>query len=189
MLGVIRYAAVLPTGEIVQTGTAPSFAAMAMIAIPDATVEVAPEWVDDEKHYWDAATKAFVAFPPRPGPWAVWDGQRWFDPRTAADHVADLDARRAAASITKSAFLQACIAVGLLNPAEAADAARGYIPAPFGPAIAGLPAEQRDMIEVIWPAVTRVDRMDPLILAVAASAGLSGELLDEIFGVAPHSPD
>lgn len=188
MLGVIRYAAVLPTGEIVQTGTAPSFAAMAMIAIPGATVEVAPEWVDDNKHYWDAATKAFVAFPPKPGPWAAWDGQCWFDPRTAAD----LDARRAAASITKSAFLQACLAVGLLNPAEAADAARGYNPGPLRSGHrrpAGLPAEQRDMIEVIWPAVTRVDRMDPLILAVAASAGLGDALLDEIFGLAPQSPD
>lgn len=127
-------------------------------------------------------------YPPRPGEWAVWTGSEWTDPRTADDHEAERQARRHSSFLTKSEFLQACMSVGLLTPAEAAAAARGDVPESYGPALATMSAEQRDRVAVIWPAVTRIERMDPLILAVAAGAGISDETLDAMFGLAPYSP-
>lgn len=163
--------------------TSPEPAVVALNVQPGEAVHLGD--VDLHRHY----IRGGVAheYPPRPGPWAVWDGGPWVDPRSPSDLAAELEARRNAASITRSAFLQACISVGLLNPAEAAEAARGDIPAPFEMAIADLPAEQRDMIPVIWPAVTWVDRVDPLTLGVVAHRDIGAELLDQIFGVADPS--
>lgn len=87
--------------------------------------------------------------------------------------------------LTKAEFLQACMATGLLDPQEAAVAAKGDIPAPFLPAVASMTPEQQDMLPVIWPAVTRINRMDPLILAVAKGARISEETLDALFGLTP----
>lgn len=179
----ILYAAVLPTGEIVQTGQAPTFADLLDMEIQGATIVPSADWVDDARHYWNG--DAFVEFPPRPGPWAVWDGSEWFDPRTPEDHEAELRAWREAATLTKSEFLQACIAHRILTPKEASIASRGDIPEPFQRAVLSLSPEQQDMLPVIWPAVTRVTRMDPLLVALAESASLSNETLDALFGLAP----
>lgn len=41
---------------------------------------------DPDLHYWTG--NGFAEYPPRPGPWALWNGSEWTDPRTAADHAA-----------------------------------------------------------------------------------------------------
>ena len=142
-----------------------------------------PELPDPAAVYWDGA--AWQPYPQRPGEWAVWTGTEWADPRTEADREGERQAHRAATYLTKSEFLQACMATGLLTPSEAAVAAKGDIPAPFLPAVASMTPEQKDMLPVIWPAVTRINRMDPLILAVAKGASISEETLDALFGLAP----
>ncbi|MDO5704029.1 MAG: hypothetical protein Q4G49_03020 [Paracoccus sp. (in: a-proteobacteria)] len=138
-----------------------------------------------------------VAFPPKPGGAFVWDwdNEGWIDPRTPGDIAADaetaLQTARAAASITKNALLNACMAIGLLNPAEAAQAARGEIPDKLAPVVAGLSAEERDMIAVNWPGAGVIDRLDPYLTAVSARLGVSDAELDMIFGVIPpveHQP-
>lgn len=45
-----------------------------------------PEGVDDAADFWNGT--AFQRLPPRPGPWAAWDGSEWIDPRTAEDLAA-----------------------------------------------------------------------------------------------------
>lgn len=159
----------------------------ALLNIPDGylAVEVAED-VTPATHYVGAEDQP-MAFPPRPSDHAVWDGQEWIDPRTADDHEAEQLARRVAASLTKSEFLQACMATGILTPQEANIAARGDIPEPFLSAVASMTPEQRDMVSVIWPSATRINRMDPLILAVAAGAGIGDATLDALFGLAPYS--
>lgn len=126
-----------------------------------------------------------VSLPPKPADYMVFDPDEWewIDPRTDDDFAREFEARRAAASIPKTAFIQSCMAAGILTPAEAATAARGGIPPSFEAAIANMGAEARDMVLIIWPSVTRIERMDPLILAVAAGAGISDETLDAIFGI------
>ena len=165
----------------------------ALLNIPDGflAAEVGDE-VEPGTHYIDTgADDAPVEYPPRPGEWAVWDAtdRQWIDPRTETDHKAEWKARRAATFLPKAEFLQACMATGILDPQEAAVAAKGDIPASFLPAVATLTAEQQDTLPVIWPSVTRVNRMDPLILAVAKGARISEETLDALFGLAPYSPD
>lgn len=157
----------------------------ALLNIPDGmlAVEVGGD-VTPATHYINADGEP-VAYPPRPGEWAVWSGAEWTDPRTETDHKSEWKARRAATYLTKAEFLQACMATGLLTPSEAAVAAKGDIPAPFLPAVASMTPEEQDMLPVIWPAVTRINRMDPLILAVAKGARISEETLDALFGLTP----
>ena len=157
----------------------------ALLNIPEGllAVEVGAE-IDPATHYIDANDEP-QPYPQRPGEWAVWTGTEWADPRTETDREGERQARRLATYLTKSEFLQACMATGLLMPSEAAVAAKGDIPAPFLPAVASMTPEQQDMLPVIWPAVTRINRMDPLILAIAKGASISEETLDALFGLAP----
>ena len=157
----------------------------ALLNIPDGllAVEVGPA-VEPATHYIDANDEP-QPYPPRPGEWSVWTGTEWADPRTETDHKSERKARRAATYLTKAEFLQACMATGLLTPSEAAIAAKGDIPAPFLPAVASMTPELQDMLPVVWPAVTRINRMDPLILAVAKGARISEETLDALFGLTP----
>lgn len=126
-----------------------------------------------------------VPLPPKPAPFMTYDADagEWADQRTDAERASVAQGRRSATYVTKNAFLQSCMEVGLLTPREAAIAARGYIPEPFRAAIASLPPEQRDMVPVVWPATTQVGRCDPLILAIAAARGLTDDTLDALFGL------
>lgn len=123
--------------------------------------------------------------PPKPGPWAQWGGAEWIDPRTPADLEAELQARRSVAWLTKSDFLLACMGVGLLTPAEAAQAAQGIVPEPFQTAVDALDPMMQAYLAVIWPTATRIERMDPFIQTIAAVRGLSDELVDQLFGIEP----
>lgn len=160
----------------------------ALLNIPEGALAVeVGENVTPATHYINADGDP-IAYPSRPGEWAVWTGTEWTDPRTETDHKSEWKARRAATYLTKAEFLQACMATGLLTPSEAAVAAKGDIPAPFVSAVASMTPEQQDMLPVVWPAVTRINRMDPLILAVAKGARISEETLDALFGLAPYTP-
>ena len=188
---MIGFAHVDPaTGELVQVGVVPDFKTYLLQGL-EPGVDLVPRPLDQGieagTHYWNG--DGFVPLPPRPSEHAVWDGQAWTDTRTPEDLDAEMQARRLAASLTKSEFLQASMAAGILTPQEANTAARGDIPAPFLAAVASMTPEQQDMVSVIWPSATRINRMDPLILGVAAGAGLSDETLDALFGLAPYSPD
>lgn len=123
--------------------------------------------------------------PPKPGPWAQWGGAEWIDPRTPADLEAELQARRSVAWLTKSDFLLACMGVGLLTPAEAAQAAQGIVPEPFQAAVDALDPMMQAYMAVIWPTATRIERMDAFIQTIAAVRGLSDELVDQLFGIEP----
>ena len=172
-------------GMVLRAGTAPP-GMVAMQAMADGETAVQ---VDDTSAIGDCTHRLvqgeLVKLPARPSPAMRYDVEAgaWFDPRTPDDLTAELDARRAAAALTKNEFLQACMSVGLLTPKEAAVAARGNIPESFASAVAGMGAEMQDRVSVAWPASTRVERMDPLILAVAAARSIAPETLDEIFDV------
>ena len=113
---------------------------------------------------------------------------QWVDPRTPSQVEIDLISRRAAASLTKPQFIIASMSVGLLTPAEAAEAANGLIPSSFQPAFEGLTPQQQDYARVLWPAATVIERMDPLVLAVAQYLSISDQTLDAIFGLVEYEP-
>ena len=129
-----------------------------------------------------------VPLPEKPGPWAVWDGDEWVDPRTTADLEAELQVKRDSAGLTKSNFLLACMGTGILTPAESATAARGIVPDSFQSTVDALDPMTRDYLAVIWPAVTHIGRMDPFLLAIATIQGISDETLDALFGIIEIEP-
>ena len=128
-----------------------------------------------------------VAMPPRPGSWAVFDhgAGEWTDPRTPEDLAAALAEARAVASLSKLAFLMGCMEYGLLSPPEVIAAARGEIPESFAGVVAALSPMERDYASVYWAAARQIDRTHPLILMVAAGAGISESTLDALFGLSP----
>lgn len=164
------------TGEIVQSG----------YGLPPERPGM--DWIagqfSDLTHYIDAA-KAPQELPPRPSRWHTFDRDSvtWQDRRSNADMAAKLTKARASTSRSKPEFLAAAMATGFLDPAEAAAAANGAIPAPFMPAVEQMPAYDRAMLEVIWPSCTRIERMEPFILAIAQASGVTDETLDALFGV------
>ncbi len=85
------------TGEILrrQVCSPPSFEAMQA-----AGEELRPvlDGISDDTHFWDYLAREWRAYPHRPGPWAEFDfmARQWIDPRTPADHQAELFAAREA---------------------------------------------------------------------------------------------
>lgn len=92
------YAAVLPTGQILQTGELADATDLPLLAadLGRPVIEAAPG-ITEDSHYWFDG--AFVAFPAAPGDWAVWDwaALSWTDPRDAAWTAARLAEARAIA--------------------------------------------------------------------------------------------
>lgn len=159
--------------DAVEPGDADYLAAVAM-----ATAFAAGE---AQPHY------EFADAPPRPSPHHVWQGGAWVDPRTAEEIDDDMQMLRMVASLTKAQFIEACMSVNILTPDEAIIAAR-MIPPSFEPIIAALPPLEQTIARIQWPTVTIIDRLNPLILAIAAGAGISEATLDALFGLTEYAP-
>lgn len=108
--------------------------------------------------------------------------------RSEPDPEQVLSERRAAASLTKPEFIIACMSVGILTPEEATQAAHGIIPDPFQQAVDSLPPYEKTILNIIWPTATQIDRMDPLILALADGLGVADHMLDALFGLVEYQP-
>ncbi|WP_411838671.1 hypothetical protein [Paracoccus sp. ME4] len=88
---MVSFAVVDPaTGAIVSAGRTDVDSLAGLIAgsefdviapVPDMIVEGGAYWHDGQD--WQD-------LPPRPGPWATWDGTTWVDPRSPAEMEADL---------------------------------------------------------------------------------------------------
>lgn len=171
----------LATGRLLRAMEMPTMEA-AFLNIDPETEGTIAGWHDPALCY-RRMDGEIVALPERPGPWAVFDhvAGAWTDPRAPVDPVQELLARRASAVLSKDAFAERCMDVGLLPPDEAAAASRGEIPDSFLPSMAMLPAEERDRARIKWGGVQRVRRLDPFILAVSAVAGIGADTLDAIF--------
>lgn len=94
---MIRYAILDAAGLVIGTGEALTTDEMIGSAPPGCTTTGLG---DDEYPVpmadYLGADERFHPLPPRPGPWAVWDGGEWTDPRTADDLEAELIAARLA---------------------------------------------------------------------------------------------
>lgn len=87
---------------------------------------------------------------------------------------------RATASLSRAEFCIALKRAGILSASEAKQAAKGDWPETFADALAGFP--DADEAEITWAAITTVDRMHPMLLALQAFASLSDEFVDGLFG-------
>lgn len=87
----VKYAIIGNHGVIERTGECSLETLYHQVEAGQQVVDL-PEGVADDTHYWNGA--GFVEYPARPGPWNVWDGAEWIDPRTPEDHAAELTAAR-----------------------------------------------------------------------------------------------
>lgn len=88
----MRFAVINPNGTIQQTGTIPERMDILAMQGGDLLSVPLPDDVAQETHWWDYLAMSFRPLPPRPGPWAAWDGEAWIDPRTPEDLAAELAA-------------------------------------------------------------------------------------------------
>jgi hypothetical protein len=178
---MIRYAILGVGGLVIGTGETPNVLdALASGAGLGEVLLIGPN-DRPEGHFWDG--EAFRPLPPQPGPWAVWDGQAWTDPRTPADFAAALQSARNAAQRDKSGLLMDLRAMGILTAAEAVQAARGDIPDSFEAALSTMPQEAQDMARIKWAGDQVISRTNPLILLAAFAKGITDQQLDAAFGV------
>jgi len=100
----------------------------------------------------------------------------------AASQAAALQAWRASAEMSLADFCMALVFAGILSTADAITAAKGDVPPSFEPVIAAMSTEQQVAVRIRWAAMSSVERLNPLILAVAAGAGIPAVVLDQVFG-------
>lgn len=179
------------TGRILRNLTIPEWDAIEFVAANIGDGEEAVEGLFSSSEYVIRNGEP-VSIPPQTSETTIFDhatGQ-WVDERTAADWSEALQAARDTASLSRAAFILACVPV-ILNPAEARIAAAGDFPEPFAAILATMPAEQQLEAEIRWRAATVIDRTNPLIVNMAAAANIDEWTLDEVFGVIwpPPLPD
>ena len=172
-------------GMILRTGQASADMVAIQAFEPGTSVTVVDDTDGVDRDTFRVVDGSLVRLPPKPAPFMTFDTEAsaWVDSRTDADRASEQHNLRASTSVTKNAFLQACIGIGMLTPKEASIAARGDIPEPFQAAVALMTPEQQDDLLVVWPVTTRVCRMDPLLLAVAEARGFTDDTLDALFGL------
>lgn len=88
---------------------------------------------------------------------------------------------RATAKTTRTRFVLAAKAAGLLSPEDALLAAKGGWPEAFSDALEGLPVDPTDA-QIVWAAASEVHRNDPVLMALGAHLELSEEQLDALIG-------
>lgn len=121
-----------------------------------------------------------IEVPKRPSPDHVWDGGAWAISDAAV--AARLSEWRKGASLTRRQFCLACLQAGLLTPDDAVTAASGGWPASFDAALVGLSAMEAAAAKVEWAAVGTIWRNAPLLAVVQATAGVTDDQLDTLFG-------
>lgn len=124
--------------------------------------------------------------PARPHPWLTFDpdAEAWVDLRTISDWSAQLYTLRAAASMSRVDFVIKCVAAGVLSRDDGMVAAAGQVPPSLQAIIDGIPDEMAKFeAEIRWASATVIDRLNPLIISMAAFIGADEWVLDELFGI------
>jgi hypothetical protein len=89
---------------------------------------------------------------------------------------------RSKATLSRREFCIAAYRAGLLSEADAVLAAKGEWPASFDAALVGLPTNVVTEAKIEWASVSEIRRSAPLLATVQATAGVTDEQLDALFG-------
>lgn len=147
-----------------------------------------PDSVSDLTHFWDG--QQFLTYPtPQPSSLHKWQNGQWVDGRTVeqleAEAFADLQARRAGASLTRLEFAKRVShpETGIILPSSGMILLDGDVPPELQPMVAGLsPADQFDLIMDLKGA-SQFDRLNPFVIAAGHYLGLTDEQIDAVFGI------
>jgi len=108
------------------------------------------------------------------GPGWRWDGTAFSPPLSEPPPVP--------AAITRLQLILGMTDAGLITPAEGVAAAAGNaIPSVVESVFASLPAAQATSARIRWSAMTEVERLNPLVAAVASAAGKTDAEMDQFF--------
>lgn len=99
-----------------------------------------------------------------------------------AAEAARLSAWRASATITRAAFLRACISANIITAEVAKDAASGAWPTAFNAFLSGLTDDQVIEAKAAWADAKNVRRNSEVLALIAAYQGVSDATLDAMFG-------
>lgn len=87
------------------------------------------------------------------------------------------------AVLSRSELLIAAVGAGIIPVAEAGAAARGEVPPSMQAIFNQVPPEMQVEAIIRWSASTEIDRLNPILLALAASMGMGDAELDELYGI------
>lgn len=105
-----------------------------------------------------------------------WNGSAWELPD-------DLELAREGAVLTKAEFAIALHEAGIMDAAEAEEAASGGWPSAFVSALSGMSVAERIRARNLWESADEIHRTSELLADVAEAMGVSDTVLDQIFSV------
>jgi hypothetical protein len=129
-------------------------------------------------HDTDELPEGYEAVPERPSPYYNLVNGSW-----VFDTSAEINSKRATAKLSRTNFVLAAHAAGLLSDSDAELAARGEVPYVLTAAIANNTDLEKVQAKIIWGGLVEVNRNHPLIGIVQAHMGLTDTQVDALFGI------
>lgn len=124
-----------------------------------------------------------IVAPEKPGPWAMWDGEQWIDPRTPEDHEAAVQRIRNSASLTKLQFVMAVVNAGIISQASGLAMLDGTLPIELAGLTDSMTEMEKFELAAKLKGAQQIDRIDPFIIASGQFLGLTVEQMDSVFGI------
>lgn len=180
------------TGTILYSLDVPDIANL-LLNIPSGMEWIAGEYESETVYIHNGVP---TTLPPKPGSWAVWDGNSWIDPRAEADIQQELwQQRETATPLSRAEFVLAAVRARIITKEEARVLIGNQIPESLLPLLSGLPESWLFDAEMRFKGAASFTRMDPLILILAAEIPVPSpainidEVMDMAFGLIPWSED
>lgn len=132
---------------------------------------------------------SIIAYPPRPSEHHIFDYglEVWWDPRTPeqieAQEAAALQAEREGMSIGFAQMMIGLVHLDWITEAEGEAWLDGILPQVVLDLIAGMPPEERFAAKARAKRPERVQRLDPIVNALALLQGRTPEEIDQFFRV------
>lgn len=198
----VKYLVVIPTGEIVRSGSCPlgvlqmqrsdggeevlANVSTAVAATMEGVTAIhLPEAVDDSRFYWNGT--GLAEYPERPSVMHEWTGSEWIDPQRQED----VDAERAAylqlvrrlATLPKLEFVMRVVFAGILSQESGLAVLDGRVPEELQGMTEGMDPLALFQLQAKLKGAVQFDRLDPFILATADYLGIPPEYIDNVYGI------
>lgn len=179
---MIYYAVISQDGHsLVQTGSCPED--ILDLQGGDLLAVECPEDVKDTTHYyWDGG---FVPYPEKPSIHHTFDfdNEQWVDGWNIGLWNEELKAKREAAALSRLDFVIKCHDFMILDDEEAESAIEGGFPSAMQNIVDLMPVSERFEARMRWKGATVIDRLNPLIVNMAAQIHIDEWSLDRVFGI------
>lgn len=107
----------------------------------------------------------------------------WTDRGALSISETPVEERRETASMTRAAFLNACVEGGIITQEVAEEAADGSWPSAFNTFISGLSDRKKIEAKATWADGKTVWRNNEILALIAVDQGVNDAQLDAMFGI------